>query len=57
MCEFCHEHGEGKKWYLEMKNYSRELVAQGGRLGFIDDTRAHFEAKYKYTRQKVRWLQ
>lgn len=26
MCEFCTEHGEGKKWYLEMKNYSQELL-------------------------------
>lgn len=26
MCEFCHEHGEGKKWYLQMKNYSEELL-------------------------------
>lgn len=26
MCEFCKEHGEGKKWYLEMKNYSEELL-------------------------------
>jgi ferredoxin len=26
MCEFCTKHGEGKKWYLEMKNYSRELL-------------------------------
>jgi len=26
MCEFCHEHGEGKKWYLQMKNYSSELL-------------------------------
>ena len=25
MCEFCHEHGEGKKWYLQAKNYSQEL--------------------------------
>jgi NAD-dependent dihydropyrimidine dehydrogenase PreA subunit len=25
MCEFCKEHGEGKKWYLQMKNYSKEL--------------------------------
>ena len=25
MCEFCHQHGEGKKWYLQAKNYSREL--------------------------------
>jgi len=26
MCEFCTRHGEGKKWYLEMKNYSQELL-------------------------------
>jgi ferredoxin len=27
MCEFCTKHGEGKKWYLEMKNYSQELLS------------------------------
>jgi NAD-dependent dihydropyrimidine dehydrogenase PreA subunit len=26
MCEFCTEHGEGKKWYLQMKNYADELL-------------------------------
>lgn len=26
MCEFCTRHGEGKKWYLQMKNYSNELL-------------------------------
>ncbi|MGA2490265.1 MAG: 4Fe-4S binding protein [Anaerolineales bacterium] len=26
MCEFCIEHGEGKKWYVQMKNYARELL-------------------------------
>ena len=26
MCEFCTEHGEGKKWYLQMKNYAKELI-------------------------------
>ena len=31
MCEFCTQHGEGKKWYLEMKNYSRELLNAGWR--------------------------
>ena len=29
MCEFCTQHGEGKKWYLEMRNYSRELLHEG----------------------------
>jgi NAD-dependent dihydropyrimidine dehydrogenase PreA subunit len=27
MCEFCNEHGEGKAWYLQMKNYSQELLS------------------------------
>lgn len=26
MCEFCTKHGEGKKWYLQMKNYSEALL-------------------------------
>lgn len=26
MCEFCTQHGEGKKWYLQMKNYAEELL-------------------------------
>ncbi len=28
MCEFCTRHGEGKKWYLLMRNYSRELAEE-----------------------------
>lgn len=35
MCQFCHQHGEGKKWYLEAKNYSEELLFQDGRIQFI----------------------
>jgi ferredoxin len=26
MCKFCTEHGEGKKWYLEIKSYADELL-------------------------------
>jgi len=26
MCEFCTKHGEGEKWYLQMKNYSKEWL-------------------------------
>lgn len=26
MCEFCTKHGEGKKWYLQMRNYANELL-------------------------------
>ena len=28
MCEFCTEHGEGKKWYLLLKNFSDEMLHQ-----------------------------
>lgn len=27
MCEFCAKHGDGKKWYLQAKNYSEDLTA------------------------------
>lgn len=32
MCEFCIKHGNGKKWYLAMENYSRELLYQDDRI-------------------------
>jgi len=38
MCEFCTQHGEGKKWYLNMENYSRDLFEQDGRREYM----AHF---------------
>lgn len=31
MCEFCHKHGEGKKWYLQAKHYSDDLMNDLGR--------------------------
>lgn len=34
MCEFCTQHGEGKKWYLAMENYSIELSDQNNRRKF-----------------------
>jgi len=36
MCEFCHKHGEGKKWYLEAKNYSDDLLSDMRRSKFIE---------------------
>ncbi len=35
MCQFCVEHGEGEKWYLEAKNYSEDLLADIKRRKFI----------------------
>lgn len=28
MCEFCTKHGEGKKWYLQIRNFNYELLSQ-----------------------------
>lgn len=36
MCEFCLKHGEGKKWYLQAKNYSDDLLSDIRRRRFIE---------------------
>jgi hypothetical protein len=41
MCEFCHQHGEGKKWYLQAKNYSDDLLADINRRKIISDFSYH----------------
>ena len=43
MCEFCHKHGEGKKWYLQAKNYSEDLLSDLRRRKFIADFFSHPE--------------
>jgi hypothetical protein len=35
MCDFCHQHGEGKKWYLDARNYSEDLLSDLGRRKYI----------------------
>jgi len=37
MCEFCLKHGEGKKWYLQAKNYSDELLSDMRRRRMIEE--------------------
>lgn len=37
MCEFCHKHGEGKKWYLQAKNYSDDLLSDLKRRKFFSE--------------------
>ena len=41
MCEFCHKHGEGKKWYLQAQNYSEDLLSDLRRRKFIQDFFLH----------------
>lgn len=43
MCEFCLQHGEGKKWYLNVKNYEKELWHGD------NDKRIRFTARYHQT--------
>ena len=35
MCEFCTQHGEGKRWYLNLQNYAADLLDEVDRKGFI----------------------
>jgi ferredoxin len=35
MCEFCTKHGEGKKWYLEARNYGEDLASDRRRQEFM----------------------
>lgn len=37
MCEFCTQHGEGKKWYLQAKNYEQEVLRGATRRGMADN--------------------
>ena len=45
MCEFCTAHGEGREWYLTMKNYSQELLSMDQRRGQITAFFQDFEAR------------
>jgi ferredoxin len=51
MCEFCHRHGEGKKWYLQAQNYSEDLLSDLRRRrfirGFISDPESFRQALRK----------
>ena len=43
MCEFCIQHGEGKKWYLQARNYSQDLLSDVRRRRFIAEFFGHPE--------------
>ncbi len=36
MCDFCHRHGEGGKWYLRAANYSEDLLNDLKRRRYIE---------------------
>jgi hypothetical protein len=41
MCQFCHQHGEGQKWYLQTKNYAEDLMSDLHRRKMITDFFSH----------------
>jgi Pyruvate/2-oxoacid:ferredoxin oxidoreductase delta subunit len=43
MCEFCLKHGEGRKWYLQAKNYSDDLLSDVRRRRMVGEFFAHPE--------------
>lgn len=45
MCEFCVKHGDGKKWYLTMKNYSQELLHREDRIEYMSYFANTFEER------------
>jgi hypothetical protein len=42
MCEFCISHGEGKKWYENMTNYSRKLFLKVNSDAGLKNFLSHF---------------
>jgi len=54
MCEFCTQHGEGKQWYLQMKNYSQELLHAP--LTAEQKEVVGFEYRFDWLNDFVRWF-
>jgi ferredoxin len=64
MCQFCHQHGEGKKWYLKAEHYSEELINNLERRRYIRDflqkygngTSGKFEEEFQNAFRAPAWL-
>lgn len=41
MCQFCHQHGEGRKWYLKAEHYAEELLADLERRKYMNEFIRH----------------
>lgn len=37
MCQFCVQHGDGKRWYLQAQNYAADLHSDLARRGYLVD--------------------
>jgi Fe-S-cluster-containing hydrogenase component 2 len=47
MCQFCVEHGEGKRWYLEAQNYALDLNSDLARREYVVEFISGFEKMRK----------
>jgi ferredoxin len=47
MCEFCAQHGDGKKWYLEADNYAYDLSRDIERQKYVLDFVWEFDRRMK----------
>ncbi|NLX90534.1 MAG: 4Fe-4S binding protein [Firmicutes bacterium] len=56
MCEFCTKHGEGKKWYEIMENYSRELLNDPGRRTYIEQFVPRIRSSGKNNLERLEWV-
>jgi len=63
MCEFCHQHGDGKKWYLKAEHYSEELLNNLERRRYLQDFSklgnlqgAQVEAGFQKAMRSPAWL-
>jgi Pyruvate/2-oxoacid:ferredoxin oxidoreductase delta subunit len=64
MCQFCHQHGDGKKWYLKAEHYSEDLLSDMERRGYMNDfireigsgNLSEFEEKFKPGMHVPAWL-
>ncbi len=55
MCEFCIRHGEGKKWYENMCNYSREVFLQVNSDENMGDFLRHFGQSMREGVPRAAW--
>lgn len=64
MCEFCHQHGEGKKWYHNAANYALDLLHDLDRRRYIrefiqdvaTDKADRLERTFSQAMKTPRWL-
>ena len=50
MCQFCVQHGDGKRWYLQAANYAADLEADCERRGYL----VSFISEFEDNRRRVR---